>query len=72
MSQDMIKMKNGSVTKGRKIFLYSGHKSNLVVLLSALGVNEFHIEKFPEAIIVEFSRFDGKYYVKVNKNLSVL
>ncbi|XP_033229017.1 venom acid phosphatase Acph-1-like [Belonocnema kinseyi] len=65
MSEDMISVRNGSFTNGRKIFLYSGHESNLVTLLSSFGVYHFHVPKFSSAVIVEFYRLKEEYYVQV-------
>lgn len=70
ITDEMVKIKNGVPRKETKIYLYSGHHSNLVTLLSAFGVYKFHIPQFSSAIMIELQSINNKYYVQVNYNLS--
>ena len=66
MIEDMISVRNGSYRSGRKFFLYSGHESNIVQLLTAFEVYSFHVPNYASAVIVEFYRRKDEYYVQVN------
>lgn len=65
ITDEMVKIKNGVPRKETKIYLYSGHHSNLVTLLSAFGVYKFHIPQFSSAIMIELQSINNKYYVQI-------
>lgn len=49
-----------------KIYLYSGHETNIASLLQAFGVYEPHVPKYSSAIIMELQEINQEYYVKVS------
>lgn len=63
----MKKVENKLMDKNRRINLYSGHESNIVAILQALGIFKPHVPEYSSAVIFEFLQLDNKYYVKVKK-----
>lgn len=49
-----------------KIYLYSGHETNIASLLHAFGVYKPHVPEYSSAIILELLELDKEYYVKVS------
>ena len=62
----MAAMRNGTVEKKRKIFLYSSHDINVYAVLAALKVVKPHLPEFTSAVILELLSINEKYYVKVS------
>ncbi|XP_051154414.1 venom acid phosphatase Acph-1-like isoform X2 [Leptopilina boulardi] len=63
---EMIMIQNGVIRKGPKIYLYSAHHRNLIMLLSAFGVyNKLHIPEFSSAIIIELYTLNNNHYVQI-------
>ncbi|XP_058801268.1 venom acid phosphatase Acph-1-like [Phymastichus coffea] len=62
---DMVTYSNGKLDRNRKIFLYSGHETNVVAVLQALGVYYPHVPEYTSAVIIELHEVNSKYYVKV-------
>ncbi|KAL6447432.1 hypothetical protein ACFW04_001556 [Cataglyphis niger] len=48
-----------------KIYLYSGHETNIASLLQAFGVYEPHVPEYSSAIIMELQEINQEYYVKL-------
>jgi len=49
-----------------KIYLYSGHETNVAALLHAFNVYEPHVPEYSSAIIIELLQKNKQYYVKVS------
>ena len=65
----MNAIKAGQSEKNRKIFLYSGHETNVAALLQTLGVYKSHVPQYTSAVIVELYELNGQHYVKVPQSL---
>ena len=63
MIEDMEAVKSGTIK--RKISLYSGHETNIVAVLQALGVYHPHVPRYGSGILVEFHQVDSRYVVKI-------
>ena len=53
----------------RKMFLYSGHETNIAALLQTLGVYKPHVPEYTSAVIIELYEINTRHYVKVDKIL---
>lgn len=60
------KIKLRPEAQNRKIFLYSGHESNVGFLLATLGVFKHHIPPYGAYVLVELHRIKDTYGIKVN------
>lgn len=49
-----------------KIYLYSGHESNIATLLHAFNVYKPHVPEYSSAVILELLQQNDQYYVKVS------
>lgn len=65
MTDNMITAQNAN-SPDTKIYLYSGHETNIASLLQAFGVYEPHVPEYSSAIIVELQEINEEYYVKVS------
>lgn len=70
MRESMLAAKDGSLAEGRKLYLYSGHESNVAALLKALRVYEPRVPEYSSAIILELWR-EEDYYVKILHYLGI-
>ncbi|CAL1677643.1 unnamed protein product [Lasius platythorax] len=61
---NMIAAKNPN-PPDTKIYLYSGHDSNIASLLQVFGLYEPHAPKYSSAIIMELQELNQEYYVKL-------
>ncbi|KAF5302431.1 hypothetical protein FQR65_LT08520 [Abscondita terminalis] len=61
------KISNSLKPLDRKIFLYSGHDNNIVNILSALQLYNFHFPQFNAAVLIELHQYPNfkDHYVKV-------
>lgn len=64
MTDNMITAQN--VNSDTKIYLYSGHETNIASLLQAFGVYEPHVPEYSSAIIMELQEINQEFYVKVS------
>jgi len=48
-----------------KIYLYSGHETNIASLLHAFNVYKPHVPEYSSAVILELYQFGKEHYVKV-------
>lgn len=64
---DMVAYADGSLDQNQKIFLYSGHETNVAAVLQALDVYHPHVPPYSSAVIIELHEIDDEYYVKVRK-----
>ncbi|EFN78070.1 venom acid phosphatase Acph-1 [Harpegnathos saltator] len=63
MTDNMIAAQNdASLTK---VYLYSGHESNIAALLHALRVYEPHVPEYSSAIFIELQKINSEFYVKI-------
>lgn len=56
----------GKLPEGRKLYVYAGHDSTVVNLLSALNVWEKQIPVYNILAIMELHQVEDKFGVKVN------
>lgn len=61
---DNMKAVQNSTSK-TKIYLYSGHETNIAKQLIAFNVYKPHVPEFSSAVILELLQQDNQYYVKV-------
>jgi len=66
MTDNMIAAQNPTATPNTKIYLYSGHETNIAGMLHAFGVYKPHVPEYSSAVILELQQIDQEYYVKVN------
>ncbi|XP_033217564.1 venom acid phosphatase Acph-1-like [Belonocnema kinseyi] len=71
ISEEMSAVRNVTVEKKRKIFLYSSHDINVYAVLAALKVVKPHLPEFTSAAILELLSINGNYYVKVLHYLGI-
>lgn len=65
MTDNMITAQNLAFPN-TKMYLYSGHETNIASLLHAFGVYKPHIPEYSSAIILELHEIKGEHYVKVS------
>ncbi|EFN60591.1 Lysosomal acid phosphatase [Camponotus floridanus] len=63
MTDNMIAAQN--MNSDTKIYLYSGHETNIASLLQAFGVYEPHVPEYSSAIIMELQEINQEFYVKL-------
>jgi len=66
MTDNMIAAQNPTAASNTKIYLYSGHETNIAGMLHAFGVYKPHVPEYSSAVILELQQIDQEYYVKVN------
>ncbi|XP_029165964.1 uncharacterized protein LOC114936816 [Nylanderia fulva] len=66
MANNMLAAKNPN-PPDTKIYLYSGHDSNIAVLLQIFGVYKPHFPAYSSAIVLELQKINQEYYVKQGK-----
>lgn len=49
-----------------KIYLYSGHETNIATLLHAFNVYKPHVPEFSSAVVLELLEQDKQYYTRVS------
>ncbi|XP_015190022.1 PREDICTED: venom acid phosphatase Acph-1-like [Polistes dominula] len=64
MVENMLASKHGKL-KGNKIYLYSGHETNIGSMLNVLNVYKPHVPQFSSAVILELLQTNQTYYIKV-------
>lgn len=64
----MLDFITGTQVEERKIYLYSGHETNIAAVLHGFKVYNPHVPEYSSAVIVELHEIRNKYYVKVRKN----
>lgn len=60
----MKAVKNGTLSN-TKIYLYSGHETNVATMLHAFNVYSPHVPEYSSAVILELLQENNQYYVKV-------
>lgn len=64
-TKHMLDVVSGTQKKKRKIYLFSGHESNIAAVLHALELYYPHVPEYSSSIIVELHNIEGTHYVKV-------
>jgi len=65
MSKNMLTVQTAN-SSNTKIYLYSGHETNIATLLHAFNVYKPHVPAYASAVILELLQQNDQYYVKVN------
>ncbi|KAJ8680688.1 hypothetical protein QAD02_016475 [Eretmocerus hayati] len=65
VTEDMLKVRNGDSGVDGKTLLYSGHDTNILNILQALGVWDSHFPEFSSAVIFELWSQDEKYFLRI-------
>ncbi|XP_012268382.2 venom acid phosphatase Acph-1-like [Athalia rosae] len=71
ITDDFKNVRDGTITDGRKLYLYSAHDINVAALLSTLGIWEAHMPQYSSAVITELWENEGKYYIKIVRWLGI-
>nr|AVZ66237.1 venom acid phosphatase [Sclerodermus guani] len=66
ITENMKAVKENTMAEGRKLFLFSGHETNVAAILNALDVYELHVPQYSSCVVIELHEVDNSYYVKVN------
>ncbi|KAI4477258.1 hypothetical protein M0804_012848 [Polistes exclamans] len=62
---------NGTLEKETKLFLYSGHETNIASLLYSLNIFKPHVPAYSSSIFMELLYNEGIYYVRVLHYLGI-
>ncbi|XP_025075238.1 LOW QUALITY PROTEIN: uncharacterized protein LOC105431612 [Pogonomyrmex barbatus] len=65
ITDNMIAAQNPIAAPNTKMYLYSGHETNVANMLHALGVYKPHVPEYSSAVILELQRIGENYYVKI-------
>ncbi|KYN43496.1 Venom acid phosphatase Acph-1 [Trachymyrmex septentrionalis] len=65
MTDSMIAAQNPNAAPKTKIYLYSGHETNIASMLHAFGVYKPHVPEYSSAVILELQQIQQEYYVKL-------
>lgn len=71
VTKAMLDFTTGTLNDERKIYLYSGHESNIAGVLYALNVNYPHIPEYSSSVILELHQIDNEYYVQVRQSFDL-
>ncbi|XP_011691573.1 PREDICTED: venom acid phosphatase Acph-1-like [Wasmannia auropunctata] len=63
ITENMGAIQNGS--SSTKIYLYSGHETNVAALLHAFNVYKPHVPEYSSAVVLELLEENNQYYVKL-------
>ncbi|KYM76739.1 Venom acid phosphatase Acph-1 [Atta colombica] len=65
MTDNMIAAQNPNAAPNTKIYLYSGHETNIASMLHSFGVYKPHVPEYSSAVILELQQIQQEYYVKL-------
>ncbi|XP_024873962.1 venom acid phosphatase Acph-1-like [Temnothorax curvispinosus] len=65
MTDNMIAAQNPTAAPKTKVYLYSGHETNIASMLHAFGVYKPHVPEYSSAVILELQQIGQEYYVKL-------
>nr|XP_031828068.1 venom acid phosphatase Acph-1-like [Nomia melanderi]XP_031828078.1 venom acid phosphatase Acph-1-like [Nomia melanderi]XP_031828087.1 venom acid phosphatase Acph-1-like [Nomia melanderi]XP_031828093.1 venom acid phosphatase Acph-1-like [Nomia melanderi] len=65
VTKSMLARVAGTSENIRKIYLYSGHETNVAAVLFALGLYTPHVPGYSSAVILELHEIEDKFFVKV-------
>lgn len=72
MTDNMIAAQNPTAAPNTKIYLYSGHETNVASMLHAFDVYRPHVPEYSSALILELQQIKQEYYVKVSVLLQTI
>lgn len=72
VTKTMLDFITGTLNDERKIYLYSGHETNVAAVLKALQLYRPHVPEYSSGVILELHEINSEYYIKVCINLQVL
>ncbi|XP_071563080.1 uncharacterized protein [Temnothorax nylanderi] len=64
ITKNMLAVQNAN-SSNTKIYLYSGHETNIATLLHAFNVYKPHVPEYTSAVILELLQQNNQYYVKL-------
>lgn len=70
-TKHMLDVVSGTQKKKRKIYLFSGHESNIASVLHALQLYYPHVPEYSSSIIMELHNIEGTHYVKVGNKTNI-
>ncbi|XP_034186973.2 venom acid phosphatase [Osmia lignaria lignaria] len=71
VTKTMLNFITGRVENERKMYLYSGHESNVAAVMQSLRVYYPHVPEYSSALILELHKIDNEYYVKILNYLGI-
>ena len=71
VTKTMLNFITGRVENERKMYLYSGHESNVAAVMQSLQVYYPHVPEYSSALILELHKIDNEYYVKILNYLGI-
>lgn len=71
VTRTMLNLITGTAQNPRKMYLYSGHETNIAAVLHALDVYKPHVPAYSSAVIIELHEVNGDYYIKVLHYLGI-
>ncbi|XP_029038981.2 venom acid phosphatase Acph-1-like [Osmia bicornis bicornis] len=71
VTKTMLNFITGRVENERKMYLYSGHESNVAAVMQSLQVYYPHVPEYSSAVILELHKIDNEYYVKILNYLGI-
>ncbi|XP_076646048.1 venom acid phosphatase isoform X2 [Halictus rubicundus] len=71
VTRTMLDFVTGTSVKGRKLYLYSGHETNIAALLHALDLYKPHVPAYSSSVILELHEINNEFYVKVLHYLGI-
>nr|XP_034186973.1 venom acid phosphatase Acph-1-like [Osmia lignaria] len=71
VTKTMLNFITDRVENERKMYLYSGHESNVAAVMQSLRVYYPHVPEYSSALILELHKIDNEYYVKILNYLGI-
>ncbi|XP_054016298.1 venom acid phosphatase Acph-1-like [Hylaeus anthracinus] len=71
VTKTMLNYITGTLNDPRKIYLYSGHETNIAAVLHGLQVYRPHVPEYSSAVILELHQTNDNYYVKLAHYLGI-
>lgn len=65
ITEKLAALRQGTMQDQKKMYLYSGHESNVAAVLNSLGVYQPHVPEYSSAVIIEMHYLNNTFYVKV-------
>ncbi|XP_076161881.1 venom acid phosphatase isoform X2 [Ptiloglossa arizonensis] len=71
VTKTMLDFITGTLNDERKIYLYSGHETNVAAVLKALQLYRPHVPEYSSGVILELHEINSEYYIKVGHYLGI-
>lgn len=71
VTKTMLDFVTGASENVRKLYLYSGHETNIAALLQALNLYKPHVPAYSSSVILELHEIDNDFFVKVLHYLGI-